>query len=341
MRDLLAAHRPSGARDECAGTLTAAIAHAPAVAAAAVALFVATLAWRFLTFTGFSNDHYAHFALAQQLLLGERPIRDFTDPGWPLTYMLSAGTWQLAGDAMCGGVGADGPRAGDRRGVHAPDRAPALRLTLDCRSRHARSSSSSIPRTYSYPKLLAYAVGAWAHGLRSPHGPRVAASSSWPRSSPRRFCCATITVCISASPRPSASHARRVVVTAGGHAARPHGRAHRGDGLVAAALDAVRDGEWRARGLFRQRARVRAGGSQRLQPAAVAAARRSFPANRCWASSGPIGRWRRSMEPGHLGRRAFGVGARDTDSNSSEKATTRAGTTCADTSDANLGCPGR
>ena len=60
------------------------------VVAAAVAAFAATLGWRFVTFTGFTNDHYVHLALAQQLLMGERPVRDFIDSGWPLTYLLSA-----------------------------------------------------------------------------------------------------------------------------------------------------------------------------------------------------------------------------------------------------------
>src|SRR5688572_27814456 len=46
---------------------------------AAAGACAATLAWRFLTFTGFTNDHYAHLALAQQWLLGDRPVRDFTD----------------------------------------------------------------------------------------------------------------------------------------------------------------------------------------------------------------------------------------------------------------------
>ena len=73
--------------------------HRPALAAAA-ALFVAALAWRFVTFTGFSDDHYAHLALAQQWLLGDRPVRDFSDPGWPLTYTLSAIAWRLAGDTL-------------------------------------------------------------------------------------------------------------------------------------------------------------------------------------------------------------------------------------------------
>ena len=37
-----------------------------------------------MTFTGFTNDHYVHLALAQQTLLGDRPVRDFGDSGWPL-----------------------------------------------------------------------------------------------------------------------------------------------------------------------------------------------------------------------------------------------------------------
>src|SRR5687767_14103346 len=31
-----------------------------------IALFLVAVAWRFLTFTGFSNDHYAHLVMAQQ-----------------------------------------------------------------------------------------------------------------------------------------------------------------------------------------------------------------------------------------------------------------------------------
>src|SRR5687767_3904271 len=70
------------------------------VVAAAVVGFAATLAWRFMTFTGFTNDHYVHLALAQQMLMGDRPIRDFADSGWPLMYLLSAAAWRLAGDAL-------------------------------------------------------------------------------------------------------------------------------------------------------------------------------------------------------------------------------------------------
>jgi hypothetical protein len=128
-------------------------------AATAAAAFTATLAWRFLTFTGFTNDHYAHLALAQQWLLGERPIRDFTDPGWPLTYMISAGAWWLAGNSMW---------------VEWVLTATALAIAAACTVIAASRLSGSLviavavtalevlifPRTYSYPKIVAYAVAA-------------------------------------------------------------------------------------------------------------------------------------------------------------------------------------
>jgi hypothetical protein len=124
-------------------------------------VFVATLVWRFLTFTGFTNDHYASLALAQQVLLGERPVRDFSDPGWPLTYLLSAGAWLLAGDRMI---------------TEWTLTAVGLAIGAACTLLAARRLSMSLstagvvtilellifPRTYAYPKILAYAAGALA-----------------------------------------------------------------------------------------------------------------------------------------------------------------------------------
>jgi hypothetical protein len=143
------------------------------VALGAAALFLATLAWRFLTFTGFSNDHYAHLALAQQVLLGERPVRDFSDPGWPLTYLISAAAWRLAGDAMA---------------TEWTVMALALAVGAACTVIAAHRLSGSLPiavvvttleilifpRTYSYPKIVAYAVGAVLILA-------AAARPSWPR----------------------------------------------------------------------------------------------------------------------------------------------------------------
>jgi hypothetical protein len=124
-------------------------------------MFLVTVAWRFVTFSGFTNDHYAHVALAQQFLLGERPIRDFTDPGWPLTYLVSAAAWRLAGSSLA---------------VEWAVAAVALGLGAACTVAAAFRLSGSViiailvgvlevliyPRTYSYPKVLTYAAAALA-----------------------------------------------------------------------------------------------------------------------------------------------------------------------------------
>ena len=63
----------------------------------AALLGVSCFLYRYLTFRGFSNDHFLHVARAQQMLLGELPIRDFLDPGMPLMYALSAAAQALFG----------------------------------------------------------------------------------------------------------------------------------------------------------------------------------------------------------------------------------------------------
>ena len=124
-------------------------------------MFIAAFVWRFLTFTGFSNDHYAHLALAQQMLLGERPIRDFSDPGWPLTYLISAGAWQLAGGTMAVEwiVVTLGFALGAAFTVVAAHR---LSGSLLVALLLATLELIVFPRTYSYPKMLAYGGAGWA-----------------------------------------------------------------------------------------------------------------------------------------------------------------------------------
>jgi len=139
-----------------------------------VFVFVATAAWRFLTFTGFTNDHYAHLALAQQMLLGDRPIRDFSDPGWPLTYLLTAAGWLLAGDAMA-----------TEWSITTVGFALGAACTVAVANRLSGSLTIALlvtvfevlifPRSYSYPKMLVYGVAAWVMlGLaRRPSRPRI------------------------------------------------------------------------------------------------------------------------------------------------------------------------
>lgn len=125
-----------------------------------VVVFFLTVAWRFLTFTGFTNDHYAHLALAQQMLLGDRPIRDFADPGWPLTYLLTAAGWRLAGDSMATewtitalgfGLGAACTVAVAAR--LSGSLAIALLVTV--------FEVLIYPRSYSHPKMVVYGAFAW------------------------------------------------------------------------------------------------------------------------------------------------------------------------------------
>ena len=61
---------------------------------------VACFAYRYLAFRGFPNDHFMHLARAQQMLLGEWPIRDFFDPGLPLSYVLSAIPQSIFGQTL-------------------------------------------------------------------------------------------------------------------------------------------------------------------------------------------------------------------------------------------------
>jgi hypothetical protein len=126
---------------------------------AVASVFVGTVVWRFLTFTGFTNDHYAHLALAQQMLMGDWPIRDFSDPGWPLTYLLTAAGWLVAGTAMATewSITAAGFALGAACTLAAAKRlsgslAIALLVTL--------FEVLIFPRTYSYPKMLVYGAGA-------------------------------------------------------------------------------------------------------------------------------------------------------------------------------------
>ena len=129
--------------------------HVVVLAAAAMALF--TVTWRLLTFSGFSNDHYVHLARAQQMLLGDWPIRDFVDPGLPLMYAASAAARLVGGRAL-----------GIELSLVAGALALAAALTVVAAARLSGSVliASAVswlgvvinPRSYSYPKRGLYAV---------------------------------------------------------------------------------------------------------------------------------------------------------------------------------------
>jgi hypothetical protein len=128
-------------------------------AAVAVAAIVATTSYRFLSLTGFPDDHYVHLAGAQQMLFGAWPSRDFVDLGAPLTYAVSAAAQRLFGQSQF-----------TEAVLMAVSFGVAAALTL----RAGVSLTGSIlfaaiamglevivfPRSYSYPKMIIYAAAA-------------------------------------------------------------------------------------------------------------------------------------------------------------------------------------
>lgn len=120
-------------------------------------ILLAVFAFRFLSYTGFPNDHFVYLARAQQLLLGAWPARDFADPGFLMMYLASAAGLTIFGHNLVGEVI-----------VVFGGFAVAAALTYPL----ARAASGSAvvaacavalqalayPRSYSYPKLFLHAL---------------------------------------------------------------------------------------------------------------------------------------------------------------------------------------
>ena len=125
-------------------------------------VFIATWAFRFLSTTTFHNDQYMHLAWANQVLGGDVPIRDFVDPGMPLTYLTSAAAQLIVGR----GAWAEAVLSFTLLSVGA---------ALTCHLA-ARASGSLLlglaaalvqvvmaPRLYSAPKILLPLCALWAY----------------------------------------------------------------------------------------------------------------------------------------------------------------------------------
>src|SRR5262245_21503036 len=135
----------------------------------AVLLFTLAFGYRFAAmgghFAGFEDDEFVHLSQAQQLLLGERPTRDFVELGMPLTVGLSAAAQAMGGRTLLS---------------EAVLTMGALALCSTILFILALRASGSLtiaffialiqiamaPRFYNYPKLLAYAIAIpalWAY----------------------------------------------------------------------------------------------------------------------------------------------------------------------------------
>jgi hypothetical protein len=130
------------------------------VVCAALGVAALTVVWRVLTFTGFNNDHYIYLAGAQQIVLGEWPIRDFVDPGWPLMYAVSALARVLFGRELWVELL-----------LVSSAFAIGAAFTVATAARLSGSVIVAVlvtlvevglnPRSFGYPKILLYAIAGW------------------------------------------------------------------------------------------------------------------------------------------------------------------------------------
>ena len=125
------------------------------LACAAVGLLA--FGYRYLSYNGFSNDHFVHLATAQQMILGELPVRDYVERGIPLMSALSALAQVTLGEGLHTEVV-----------LIAAAFAASASLTFLAASwisgsivLGAAAAALAVvmhPASYSYPKLLAYAA---------------------------------------------------------------------------------------------------------------------------------------------------------------------------------------
>src|SRR5688572_2301037 len=130
----------------------------PSAAIGAPAIALLTIAFRYLSFTDFSNDHFVHLSVAQQITMGALPVRDFVERGLPLMPMISAAGQVVLGEGLQSELW-----------VIAIAYGAAASLTYLV-ALHVSASATvaglapllpvaAYPVTYSYPKLLAPALG--------------------------------------------------------------------------------------------------------------------------------------------------------------------------------------
>lgn len=143
-------------------------------ASVALLLAIFTFAYRYLSFERFPNDHFVVLSRAQQVLLGALPVRDYSEYQAPLAVMLSAWSQMLFGLGLrselllvCG--------------AFAVGSAVTYLIAADVSDSVASGVAASLiltaatPVTYSYPKVLPYALAfgaAWLY-VRKPETSRL------------------------------------------------------------------------------------------------------------------------------------------------------------------------
>jgi hypothetical protein len=143
-------------------------------------IFAATLVFRLATQGGLENDHFVALARAHQVLRGDLPVRDFFDPGMPLTYLSSAAAAAIFGRTLLVDTLL-------HIGVLAVATALLFRVSLAaCGSTAIAFAVVAIqlvadPRLYNVPKVLVHVAAialAWSYANRPTSG-RIAALGAW------------------------------------------------------------------------------------------------------------------------------------------------------------------
>ena len=151
-----------------------------AVHAAIGAAIVAVTFLYLFAHPSFPNDHFDHLAKARQVVHGEYPVRDFLDPGRPLTIGLSAVALRLSADTLLGeAVLTAGAIAFGVALVYWLAFALVRSTTFALWA--AACTLAIEPRLYNYPKVVVPMVGVWLvfHYLDRPGPGRAAAVGAW------------------------------------------------------------------------------------------------------------------------------------------------------------------
>jgi len=145
-----------------------------------IALFAFAAAFRFLALkNGFVNDHFVYISGGRQMLFGEWPTRDWIDPGLPLMFGASALAQAIFGSTLF----AEAVLVSIAFGLAAAFTVAAVRQLTGSMALAILAALFEIavfPRSYSYPKIVAYAFEFWLYGryLARPGGGRLCAMAA-------------------------------------------------------------------------------------------------------------------------------------------------------------------
>ena len=126
-------------------------------AVAGLIVAVLAFAYRYLSFEGFPNDHFVHLSRAQQVLMGAWPVRDYSEYQGPLAVMVSAWAQVMFGPGLraelllvCGAYAV----AASVAYLVTASSTGSLGIGIAC----ALILTAATPVSYSYPKVLPYAL---------------------------------------------------------------------------------------------------------------------------------------------------------------------------------------